>query len=724
MDQILVILITMLIFLYLINSKETFINSSYKPSNPKSGLVFVIYDEYMGDNNNFVKNLLPTTKSKDKSFTGTVISIPNINDGTKKIVPNDNSWDKYSVIWEGYFKPDVTGIWTFYTNSDDGSYLWIGDNAKNNFLIENALINNGGAHGMQEKSGKITLTKDIYYYFRVIFGEMGGGDNMILSFSKPGNNDKITDGSNYFYYEDSMKYMFPLISTLTPKDPKNGLVFIIYDGYMGDSNNFVKNLLPTTKSKDKSFAGIVKSISSINDGTNKIIPSDNSWEAYSVAWGGYFKPDVTGNWTFYISSDDGSYLWIGDNAKNNFLIENATINNGGAHGMQEKYNQVNLTKDTYYYFRIIFGEIGGGDNMVLSFSKPGSNDKLTDGSNYFYYEDSMKSMFPLVSTLIPKDPKSGLVFVIYDEYMGDNNNFVKNLLPTTKSKDKSFTGIIKSIPSINDGTNKIVPSDNSWEKYSVAWEGYFKPDITGIWTFYTSSDDGSYLWIGDNAKNNFLIENALINNGGAHGMQEKSGKITLMKDIYYYFRVIFGEIGGGDNMIVSFSKPGSNNKITEGSNYFYYEDSMKYMLPLVSASAPIVSMQPPIVSESAPIVSMQPPIVSESAPIVSESAPIVSMQPPIVSESAPIVSMQPPIVSMQPPIVSEPAPIVSMQPPIVQNTTLLSVVPEQVSIVLPPVVQVPDNSSKGMSTFTIILIIMFILGLIGGGVYFMMSSST
>jgi hypothetical protein len=465
---------------------------------------------------------------------------------------------------------------------------------------------------------------------------------------------------------------------------------------MGDNNNFVKNLLPTTKSKDKSFTGTVISIPNINDGTNKIVPSDNSWEKYSVAWEGYFKPDITGIWTFYTSSDDGSYLWIGDNAKNNYLIENALINNGGAHGMQEKYNQVKLTKDTYYYLRIIFGEIGGGDNMILSFSKPGSNAKITDGSNYFYYEDSMKYMLPLVSTLAPSNPQSGLVFVIYDEYMGDNNNFVKNLLPTTKSKDKSFTGTVISIPNINDGTNKIVPSDNSWEKYSVAWEGYFKPDITGIWTFYTSSDDGSYLWIGDNAKNNYLIENALINNGGAHGMQEKYNQVKLTKDTYYYLRIIFGEIGGGDNMILSFSKPGSNAKITDGSNYFYYEDSMKYLVPTVSASAPMVSMQPPFVSASAPMVSMQPTIVPESALIVLESAPMVSMQPTIVLESAPIV----------------------------QDTSLLSVVPEKVSIVLTPIVQVPDNSSKGLSIFTIILIIMFILGLIGGGVYFMMSSST
>jgi hypothetical protein len=79
---------------------------------------------------------------------------------------------------------------------------------------------------------------------------------------------------------------------------------------------------------------------------------------------------------------------------------------------------------------------------------------------------------------------------------------------------------------------------------------------------------------------------------------------------------------------------------------------------------------------------------------------------------------------MQPTIVPESSPIILESIPIVQDTSLLSVVPEKASIVLTPVVQVPDNSSKGFSIFTIILIIMFILGLIGGGVYFMMSSST
>ena len=395
MDEILLILIILLILLYLSNQKETFINSLYIPSNLKDGLVFVIYDGYMGDTNNFVRNLVPTTKSLEKS--GTVTSIPSLFDGTNNIVPIDSSWENYSVMWEGYFKPDVTGDWTFYINSDDGSYLWIGDNAKDNYLIENASINNGGAHSMNKKNVTINLTKDTYYYFRVIFGEIGAGDNMILSFSKPGSNEEITNGRNYFYYEDHMEYMVPLVSTIKPSNPKDGLAFVIYDGYMGDTNDFVKNLVPTTKSQSSPSqsspsqsaprqSGTVTSIPNINDGTNNIVPIDNSWEYYSVMWEGYFKPDVTGKWTFYISSDDGSYLWIGDNAKNNYLIENASINNGGPHGMREKFNEVNLKKDTYYYFRVIFGEIRGGDNMILSFSKPGSIEKITNGSNYFYYE--------------------------------------------------------------------------------------------------------------------------------------------------------------------------------------------------------------------------------------------------------------------------------------------------------------------------------------------------
>lgn len=127
-------------------------------------------------------------------------------------------------------------------------------------------------------------------------------------------------------------------------------------------------------------------------------------------------------------------------------------------------------------------------------------------------------------------------------------------------------GDTNNLTSINNFSSS--PDYAQYDYYSWEWLGYFKPSTTENYTFYTSSDDGSYLWIGESA-NNPTVGNALVNNGGPHGTQEASGSILLTADIYYPIRIQFGEIGGGDNITVSFSSD-SIPKTTDGNGYYFH----------------------------------------------------------------------------------------------------------------------------------------------------------
>ena len=89
----------------------------------------------------------------------------------------------FSMQWLGYFRPTTTETYTFYLNSDDASYLWIGSNALSGFTTANATINNGGLHGPVEVSGTAALTIGVYYPIRIQFGENGGGDVMTFNHS-------------------------------------------------------------------------------------------------------------------------------------------------------------------------------------------------------------------------------------------------------------------------------------------------------------------------------------------------------------------------------------------------------------------------------------------------------------------------------------------------------------------------------------------------------------
>lgn len=97
--------------------------------------------------------------------------------------PSSEDGNSFSMQWLGYFRPTTTETYTFYLNSDDASYLWIGSNAVSGFTTANATINNGGLHGPVEASGTASLTAGVYYPVRIQYGESGGGDVMNFNHS-------------------------------------------------------------------------------------------------------------------------------------------------------------------------------------------------------------------------------------------------------------------------------------------------------------------------------------------------------------------------------------------------------------------------------------------------------------------------------------------------------------------------------------------------------------
>lgn len=84
------------------------------------------------------------------------------------------------------------------------------------------------------------------------------------------------------------------------------------------------------------------------------------------------------------------------------------------------------------------------------------------------------------------------------------------------------------------------------EQFAFEYTGYINIPDNGAYRFYTSSDDGSQLFINDQL---------VVDNDGLHGMVEKNGLVALEKG-YHKMRVTFFEKGGGDGLIVSWK--GSN----------------------------------------------------------------------------------------------------------------------------------------------------------------------
>jgi hypothetical protein len=105
-------------------------------------------------------------------------------------------------------------------------------------------------------------------------------------------------------------------------------------------------------------------------------------------------------------------------------------------------------------------------------------------------------------------------------------------------------------------------SADNGENFSMQWLGYFVPTTTETYTFFLSSDDASFMWIGANAVSGFTTANATVNNAGLHGNVEQSGTASLAANVAYPIRIQFGELSGGD--VLSFNH--STATITKTTN--------------------------------------------------------------------------------------------------------------------------------------------------------------
>ena len=83
-------------------------------------------------------------------------------------------------------------------------------------------------------------------------------------------------------------------------------------------------------------------------------------------------------------------------------------------------------------------------------------------------------------------------------------------------------------------------------KFAVEFTGYVKIPMFGLYDFYTTSDDGSKLYIGDEL---------VVDNDGLHSSTEKSGQV-LLKPGLHPIRVGYFEAGGAKVLKVQYQGPG------------------------------------------------------------------------------------------------------------------------------------------------------------------------
>lgn len=121
--------------------------------------------------------------------------------------------------------------------------------------------------------------------------------------------------------------------------------------------------------------------------------------------------------------------------------------------------------------------------------------------------------------------------------------------------------------------------------FNVEYLGFFyTQDYGGTWTFTTTSDDESFLFITNNG-----TETMVVNNGGLHAAITISGTISLLAYTYYPIKIRFSENDGASVLSVHFSHASVPQR-SDGSGYYFQEIPQSSSTP-VSGAISLLDLQ-------------------------------------------------------------------------------------------------------------------------------------
>lgn len=286
------------------------------PANATGGLDYACYEGAW--------NALPDFNSMTPARSGTAGSID------LSVRHRD---EQFGLRYQGYIDVPTDGTYTFYTNSDDGSKLYIGTTE---------VVNNDGNHAPAEKSGTIGL-KAGKHALTVIYYENGGGEALSVSYSGPGIGKQTIPASAYYRTSGSGGR----------ESSGSGL----WAEYINNRTLHGPVVLTRTDAQvnfewgDGSPAG----------GT---INTDN----FSVRWTGQVKAPISGQYTFSTNADDGVRLWVNGVQLIDDWTNHAPITNNGP--------SIQLNAGQKYDIRLEYYEGGGGAVAKLLWAYPGQDQQV------------------------------------------------------------------------------------------------------------------------------------------------------------------------------------------------------------------------------------------------------------------------------------------------------------------------------------------------------------
>ncbi len=295
------------------------------PENPAGTVAGLDYSYYEGTGWTSV----PTFSTLTAVKTGTV--------STPDLSPR-NREDNYAFRYTGYVQVPADGTYTFYTTSDDGSKLSIGNTQ---------VVFNDGLHGPTEQAGTIGL-KAGRHAITISFFEATGDQTLLVSYAGPGIAKTLIPASAYSRGGTS---------------GGGGSGTGLRGEYYNNKTLTAPSVLVRTD------AGV--NLDNLPGAPAAGVSADN----FSVRWTGQVEAPVSGSYTFSTVSDDGIRLWVnGVQVVNNWTDHAATTNTGTA---------ITLTGGQKYNLTLEFYDALYGATARLQWAYPGQATQLVPATRLY-----------------------------------------------------------------------------------------------------------------------------------------------------------------------------------------------------------------------------------------------------------------------------------------------------------------------------------------------------
>ena len=216
---------------------------------------------------------------------------------------------------------------------------------------------------------------DKFTYFRMIIQEAGNTTNV---------------GGYINFANLSLFASTSLNNSKTPRGLVDGLTWKMYDGWINTVN--LDNL---------SYFNIGKctDTADINRITNgQLVTTSGAFINYATDTVGYFRPNISGSWSFRLWGNDVGYFWLGTNALSGYTTSNRDIVANLATGT----TSISLIAGVYYPIRIRHSQQTGVNDLQLGFTPPGGSE-LTNGQGYYFSSIGTNQAYPAESAKVIKD---------------------------------------------------------------------------------------------------------------------------------------------------------------------------------------------------------------------------------------------------------------------------------------------------------------------------------